>query len=123
MAIPRIKVLDYNGLGNIFIDWALGKTQVPPNLDEFKEAVKNVIDVTPGNFPGYINDFKHIQGPKELLLLRLPPAELVQDTIDSIDNGEPYSFPQQVFYGPIIVNKQRDFFGFRVGDYTIAHCS
>jgi len=112
MAIPRIKVLDYNGLGNIFIDWALGKTQVPPNLDEFKEAVKNVIDVTPGNFPGYINDFKHIQGPKELLLLRLPPAELVQDTIDSIDNG-----------GPIIVNKQRDFFGFRVGDYTIAHCS
>jgi hypothetical protein len=124
MAIERIKVNNYNALGNEFIEWALDDTKAPTNLAGFIEKVVDTGIIDP--LPNYITSFqKAPRNKKEVLLLRLPPAELVQDTLDSIKNKEDYFLPP--FYevrlkGPNPPN-DRDFFGFRVGDYVIAHCS
>src|ERR1700730_18183414 len=118
MPIKRINVNDYKALGNLFIDWALGNVKPPTDLPGFIKAVVDTEIVAP--LPDYIIDFKPpVQSTKEVLLLRLPPAELVQDTLDNLGK-QPYFFPP--FYDDRINGRlpnDRDFFGFRVGDYTI----
>jgi hypothetical protein len=119
-AIERIQVLDYNGLGNLFIDWATGKSKAPTDLAGFVDAtvVKNKFLAA---LPKYYLTFQTVQTDKlSNLLIRLPPKDLVQDTLDNI--GDPYSYPD-VIYGPRQIPDNRIFFGARVGDYTIALCS
>jgi len=123
MAITRIQVKNYNALGNLFIEWALDKNKRPATLAGFIEAVVDTDIVAP--LPKYIDTFGgFVQCQKNELLLRLPPAELVKDTLDSIENGDDYFLPP--FYAKRIggeLDNNREFFGFRVGDYVIAHCS
>jgi hypothetical protein len=122
MAIPRIQVKNYNALGDLFIEWALGKTKRPTDLAGF---IAQVVPDIVAPLPYYIETFECVQSDdKKHLLLRLPPAELVQDTIDSIKNRDNYFLPD--FYKKRLdgnILDDRDFFSFRVGDYTIAHCS
>jgi hypothetical protein len=122
MAIERIKVNDYNALGNQFIEWAMDNTKAPTDLAGFVAKVVNTGIVDP--LPAYIQTFSFFQAKKNQLLIRLPPTDLVQDTIDSIQAGANYFFPD--FYAKRIagqITNDRDFFGFRVGDYTISWCS
>jgi len=124
MAIERIKVLDYRRLGQKFIDWALGNTPRPADGDlaGFVAQTQGILDV----LPAYINDFKMVQAPnKSLLLLRLPPADIVQDTLNEIAGPGDYRLPD--FYEERFLENQHtdklEFFQYRVGDYLIAHCA
>jgi hypothetical protein len=123
MAIQRITVLNYRTLGQKFIEWALNPASRPNNLADFVQQTTGILD----QFPNYINDFKLVQAPdKSQLLLRLPPAELVQDTLTDIatqqgDYRLPKFYEQKFLHGQH--SDKREFFEFRVGDYLIAHCS
>jgi len=124
MAIPRIVVNDYIALGNLFIEWSLDNTKAPTDLAGFINKV-----VTPGivdPLPGYIQTFVPIFHDSKQLVIRIPPADLVQDTLTNIKNHVPYDFPPESLYRKRLVDGTMgdlDFFGLRVGDYTIARCS
>ncbi len=122
MAIQRIKVLDYQELGKKFIAWSKDADSRPKTLEEFVTQTKGIIDP----LPSYIKALQFVQGDKEVLLVRLPPAELVADTEASIkDPNALYplpSFYEERFAGGNDPGHQA-FFERRVGDYTIAHCN
>jgi hypothetical protein len=123
MAIERIKVLNYQELGKKFIQWALDPASRPVDLDGFKAQTVGIVEQP---LPDYITEFKLVQAAnKSQLLLRVPPAELVQDTLTEIAGPGDYRLPE--FYEEKFLHGQhspkREFFELRVGDYLIAHCS
>jgi hypothetical protein len=122
MAIPRVNVLDYNALGKKFIEWSLDADARPKDLAELEVQLTGIVAFP---LPDYIKSLLIIQGGKDVLLLRLPPAELIQDTLDETSTGGgAYPLPgfyREKFEGSPVDNKT--FFEFRVGDYTIAHCT
>jgi hypothetical protein len=123
MAIERVKVLAYQELGKKFIQWALDPASRPANLAGFITQTNGIVEQP---LPNYITDFKLVQAEnKSLLLLRVPPAELVQDTLNEIAGPGDYRLPD--FYEEKFMHQQHgdklEFFRLRVGDYLIAHCS
>ncbi len=122
MAVQRIKVLDYRELGKKFIAWAKDADSRPKTLAEFVQQTQGVVD----KLPSYIKALQFVQGDKEVLLVRLPPAELIEDSEESFKSGKgAYELPS--FYEEKLVQglhpDNRAFFEFRVGDYVIAHCA
>jgi hypothetical protein len=122
--INRIPVLLPRELGETIIEWALDPKKRPADLAAFvKDLVTNRGVLGP--LPTYITSLKFVQAGKETLLIRLPPAELVQDTLTNIPQGGDYPLPpfykQRLIDGQITDN--RDFFAHRIGDYTVAHCT
>jgi hypothetical protein len=122
MAIQRIKVLDYQELGKKFITWSKDPDSRPKTLEEFVIQTAGIVDT----LPGYIKALQFVQADKEVLLVRLPPAELVADTeASNKDPNAPYPLPtfyEERLKGGVDPGKQA-FFERRVGDYTIAHCN
>jgi hypothetical protein len=105
------------------IKWALQPETRPKNLPEFAAETNGIIEQP---FPDWIKGLQFVQSNMEVLLIRLPPAVLVQDTIDKIATGTgKYPFPD--FYEEHLVQglhtSQQEIFEFRVGDYTLAHCA
>lgn len=123
MAIQRIKVLDYRELGKKFIQWAKDADSRPRTLEEFKAQTQGIVD----ELPSYLKALMIVQGDKEVLLLRLPPAELVADTEQTMGSGRSGAYPLPSFYEEKLVQglhpDNMAFFQYRVGDYTIAHCT
>jgi hypothetical protein len=121
MPIQRIEVIDDYALGQLFIDWARDPAKWPKDLDAFKQQTVNTGVLS--ELPEYIKALMIVQSGKEVLLLRLPPKELVEDTLNSI--GNPSAYELRPFYKEFVcdgLHTKDKFFRFRVGDYTIAHC-
>lgn len=122
MNIERIKVLDYRELGRKFIQWARDQSSRPKTLDEFVQQTEGIVDT----LPSYIQALVFVQSGKEVLFIRLPPAEMVEDTLQELtaDPNEEYALPS--FYEERLTGggstNNLEFFEKRVGDYTIAHC-
>lgn len=122
MAIPRMNILDYQALGRLIIKWATDPASRPGTLPDFLEATHGIIEQP---LPDSIKGLQFVQSNMEVLLIRLPPAELVEDTLNNIARGSG-RYPLPDFYAEHILHGQhvnmKDLFEFRVGDYTIAHC-
>lgn len=121
--IPRINVVNYRALGQNMIKWALDAETRPENLPQFVAAVDGMIELP---LPSWIKGLQFVQSNTEVLMIRLPPKEVVEDTLERIASGTgKYPFPN--FYEQFILqdgdHDQRAIFEFRVGDYTIAHCT
>jgi hypothetical protein len=123
--IPRIKVINYGKLGELMINWAKDPDSRPENLEAFKIAVEGAIDVQ--NFPAWVKGLQFVQSNNEVLMIRLPPAEFIDDTLQQLGNPQGPKYPFPDFYSTFILNPgphdQEEIFRFRVGDYTIAHCT
>ena len=123
MSVPRINILNYQALGQKMIQWAKDPTTRPRDLIEFETQLAGILQFP---LPSYIKSLLIVQNTKDLLLIRLPPAELVDDTLTSVAQGGLYPLPS--FYEDRLVRETADtknnkaFFEFRVGDYTLAHC-
>ncbi|HEX8663193.1 MAG TPA: hypothetical protein VF744_04105, partial [Beijerinckiaceae bacterium] len=104
--------------------WSLDPDTRPANLDEFVKQTTGILEL-PKAPDDYIKALVFVQAGKEVLMIRLPPAELVQNTLDNLNTGGKYPMPD--FYEERLLNGQhqdnKEFFTFRVGDYTIAHCT
>jgi hypothetical protein len=121
--IPRVKVTNYGKLGELMIRWATEPETRPENLPAFVREVEGAIELP---LPSWIKGLQFVQSNNEVLMIRLPPAEFVEDTLERIETGTgKYPFPD--FYERFILNPgphdQKEIFRFRVGDYTIAHCT
>lgn len=129
MAIPRINVLDYGALGQKLIEWATSPDTRPKDPAELAGRLRGIV----GPLPDYIKSLMFVQVTKDILLLRLPPVEFVEDTLAAIAAGGSYGLSSglKTFYTELVQNNfyasgtkaQREkAFHFRVADYTIAHC-
>lgn len=121
--IPRVKVINYGKLGELMIRWATEPETRPENLPAFVREVEGAIELP---LPGWIKGLQFVQSNNEVLMIRLPPAEFIEDTLARIQTGtDKYPFPD--FYERFILepgpHDQKEIFRFRVGDYTIAHCT
>jgi hypothetical protein len=121
--IPRINVLNYRALGQKMIKWATDRESRPETLPEFVREVDGIIELP---LPAWIKGLQFVQSNNETLLIRLPPKEVVEDSLERIAAGTGrYPFPN--FYEQFILEEgehdQQAIFEFRVGDYTIAHCT
>ena len=129
MAIPRINVLDYQALGQKFIGWVKDPSSRPKDLTEFGTQLAGIVD----QVPSYIKSIMFVQATKDILLIRLPPAEMVQDTEKTIANGGKYQMSALLqtfytdcadknFYNQGTEADRKRTFECRVGDYSIALC-
>jgi hypothetical protein len=122
MAIPRLNILLHRELGKKIIKWALEPESRPKTLPEFLRETQGIIEQP---IPDWIKGLQFVQSNMEVLLIRLPPTELVQDTLDRIAAGTG-KYPLPDFYEEYLLHgqhqSQQELFEYRVGDYTIAHC-
>ena len=122
MAIPRLNVLQHREFGKKVIKWALEPETRPKSLAEFAAQTTGIIEQP---FPAHIKAVQFVQSNKEVLLIRLAPAEIVQDTLDRLKTATG-KYPLPKFYDEYFTQglhtDQREFFEFRVGDYTMAQC-
>jgi len=121
VAIPRIDVLQYQQLGKKMIEWAINPDTRPKDLKEFEDQTAGMI----GPIPARIKGLQFVQSNLEILLIRLPPAEMVSESLDRTSSASGnYPFPP--FYEEHFVAKmhqdQKALLEFRVGDYTMAQC-
>jgi hypothetical protein len=118
--ISRINVGPFDQLGQLFIDWAINPGNRPGTLSDFQTMTTGICTV-----PSYVTTLEFAQRPKEVLFLRLPPKELIEDTLAGLESGGNYPMP--AFYEDKIRNNNpadnKHFLRFRVGDYVIAHCT
>ena len=122
--IERVNILHFDRLGQKFIEWTLNPSTRPNNFDEFKEQLDGIVEMP---LPERLKDFRLIDSDLETWNIRLPPKEMVQETLDEVEanpESEFYTLPdfykRRLVDGEIETNKE--FFEFRVGDYLVAHC-
>lgn len=119
-----VQVADYIELGRMVADWATGDQKLPEDVDDLRKQLDGIAVV-----PKSIKKVKFVQGKEDLLVIRLPDADLVRQSKEELDSPlveDRYMLPK--FYDDIY---QRQFgpqmtpleiFLARVGDYTIAKC-
>jgi len=123
---PRVVVTDYQKWGALVKKWVRDPNARPKDLADLRLQCSDAqIGIT---IPSYLEDLKFEQPPLNLLLIKLPPAELIEDSENVLKSGSSYDLP--LFYEkrfgnppdlPTIKDKL-DFHDERVGDYTISLC-
>ncbi len=123
MAIPRINVLQHRELGKKVIKLALEPDSRPKSLAEFVQQTNGIIEHP---LPSYIKAVQFVQPNLEVLLIRLAPAEMIQDTLTRLETATG-KYPMPKFYEEYITHgkhqNQKEFFEHRVGDYSISNCT
>ena len=127
--IDRVEVLDYRALGRMIIKWTKNAKSRPKDLSEFERQLKNIVKFP---LPRWIKGLQFVQGGREILLIRLPPVELMEDTQAAVAGNEPYPLPKSLekFYLSLADNglpqtktAKRAMLEARVADYTIQCCA
>ena len=127
--IERVEVIDYRALGKKIIGWAKDASSRPNDLKEFEKQLKGIVKFP---LPGWIKGLHFVQGNLEVLLIRLPPAELMEDTLKSARSKEPYPLPKELenFYTafgkqglPKTKAAKQAMLEIRTADYTIQCCA
>ena len=152
MALNRIQITNWDNWGKLVKSWTLGENRLP---DLFVDGDGMPLDVIPA--PADIEDFKaqcdraligltlpanftHLtvmKQTKDMLVLKLPPADLVRDSEEHLGKNGNYMLPS--FYSdflqrrsedepksadPFVVAQHRaaNFHTCRTGDYVIQLC-
>jgi len=136
MALERVKFTDDVKWGKLVKTWATGKNYLgdgktyprPTTLDEFKQqCVDAQLGIT---IPAQITSIVIAQASKEVMFIKLPPKEMIEDSETMLAGAGSYplpSFYKDVFgTDPVIGNtldEKLRFHALRVGDYTIGLCT
>lgn len=119
MAIKRIEVIDFEAMGRKVAEWTLNPCSRPGSVDELKEQLADIATV-----PDRIQELEFVSGTLSKLIIRLPPAEMLKESIDNI--SEDVTYPMPTYYADKINSpssiSNEEFLYSRVGDYTIAQC-
>ena len=130
MLIERVKAANFDRFGDLIKKWALGEQQWPAEndlhglLDQAK-AINCGLTI-----PDRVTKLKVKQRDMETLLIVLPPAALLQNSIDHLKTGGEYTVPR--FYKNLAFhvdanigddeNNKLNFHSSRVCDYTLGFC-
>ena len=126
MPLATVKVTNYRALGQKMIEWAKDPASRPTTLASFKAMTSGMIDTSTSGWPAKITAVQVIQSSPEVLLIRLPSAEMVQAGIDeaSTPSGK---YPLPTFYEEYISLGQHtsklEMLEYRIGDYSMGQCS
>lgn len=101
----------------------------PDPITEFNEQVKHC--GADFELPPYIKSIVFIQPTKDVLIIKLPPKEMILESEKFLkDPGNDYGLPR--FYGPIFgkpskpgikdIKERLRLHAMRIGDYTIRIC-
>jgi hypothetical protein len=125
--IERVEVINYRALGKKIIKWSKDARSRPKDLAEFEKQLKGVVKFP---LPKWIKGLQFVQGNLEVLLIRLPPAELMEDTLNTTLSNEPYPLPKELeaFYLkldalPRSKPQKLAMLEVRTADYTIQCCA
>lgn len=133
--MDRVQITNDTEWGLLVKTWATGKNYLedarsyphPATLDEFIVQCRDaqVGLVTP--LPDHIKSVMVIQASKEVLLIKLPPKEMVLDSEKMLET-KPYNLPPmyKAVFGtdpnlPDLKAKLK-FHAERIGDYTLTIC-
>jgi hypothetical protein len=127
--IDRVEVINYRALGKKIIRWSKDARSRPKDLVEFERQLKGIVKFP---LPKWIKGLQFVQGNLEVLLIRLPPAELMQDTLKDALSKEPYPLPKNLgdFYLSLSAKglpksraQKLAMLEVRTADYTIQCCA
>jgi hypothetical protein len=127
--IERVEVIDYRALGRKIIGWSKNARLRPKDLVEFEKQLKGIVKFP---LPSWVKGLQFVQGNLEVLLIRLPPVALMEDTLRATLAKEPYPLPKDLenFYlslGKSGLPKSKlakmAMLELRVADYTIQCCA
>jgi hypothetical protein len=126
MSLDRVRIADgdYVKWGNLVKAWSRGTTPRPTTVTEFRNQCNDAdIGIS---IPDYVGDVEFVQRDKETLLIRLPPADMIEDAEKQLEKS-PYALPR--FYKErfnvdlhVPMQQRLDFQAQRIGDYTITLC-
>ena len=121
MAVERIEVLDHKAFGEMVVNWSLDPTSRPGTLDELKTQCEGVLQI-----PDRITKLSYVDVDLQTFLVRVPNAEMVQESVDRFTNSPPAGgYPAPGFYALIGARNQPpdlEILYSRIADYTIAQC-
>lgn len=120
--IERINILDRQAFGRRVMEWSDGRMPIPQTLDEAEQQLEGIIEFP---LPSYITKLNFIKTTKEVWTIKIPPADMLQDTRNRIADPN-----QEYHLDPNYAKRVRGdfpddlgFFEFRVGDYTCSLCT
>lgn len=132
MAIDRVTVTgSFVKFGELVKQWAKEPGTRPTSLAAFRDqcAARQVTV----QIPSYVEGVVFVQHQKEVLTIHLPPADMLKDAEQQLENGGAYPLPP--FYPerfgapqlqfpdtPAGKKARKDFHSERIGDYCISLC-
>lgn len=118
--LAKIDIHDHKALGQLVSDYATGTKPWPETLAALKSELAGIATV-----PDHLKALQVIQPSEEVLLLRLPPRRMIEQSLENYSTGDgatgPYPLPGFYDDGDTLSNS--DFLLHRVADYTIAVCT
>ena len=136
MTIQRFRPGNMENWGKLVKTWATGENKlgdgqdypVPQSLEELKDQlVKAEVGAT---IPDYVSDLKFVSEPKEVMVVRLPPKDMIADS-EAMLTADP-SYPLPPFYQALFNSAANPTIGRdeimkvhaqRIGDYTCSICT
>jgi|SoiMetStandDraft_2_1073263.scaffolds.fasta_scaffold144905_2 hypothetical protein len=127
--IERVDVINYRALGKKIITWSKNAGSRPKDLKEFEQQLKGIVKFP---LPKWVKGLQFVQGNLEVLLIRLPPVELMEDTLKIAKSKEAYPLPKKLedFYTslgkrglPKSAPDKLAMLEIRTADYTIQCCA
>lgn len=116
--LKKVEIHDYRAFGRLIADYATGEKPWPASLEGLKHATQGIATI-----PDDYKALQVIQASEEVLLLRLPPQRMVEQSLAKYGEGSAADYPLPGFYDDKDELTMRDFFLSRVADYTIAVCT
>jgi hypothetical protein len=127
MTVNIFKVSNFENWGNLIKAWARGQEPLPRTRAEFEQQCQ--AKQVGAQFPPEMKTVQFVQCNIETLLVRLPPASMLDAAEADLKAGGTYDFPDfystDAFGGkaasvaPAVALK---FNAERIGDYTIGNC-
>ncbi len=118
--LKKVEVHDHQAFGQLIADYATGARPWPETLDALKSALDGIATV-----PDNLRALQVIQPSEEVLLLRLPPRRMIEQSLEHFGSGDGATgtYPLPGFYAEGGTLSNADFLLNRVADYTIAVCT
>lgn len=127
--IERIKVNDYVAFGKKIKEWCEKPGSRPSTIKDVEDQLGSIIEFPESRFKDKEKSpVTFIQAPLEdEWVVRLPPAEMVNESLDRITSGAGYPVEHLPTYYFDYLNSGKaydeDFLYSRIADYTIAQCA
>ena len=116
--LKKVEIHDYQAFGQLITEYATGAKPWPETLEGLKQATKDIATI-----PDTYKALQVIQACEEVLLLRLPPRRMTEESLAKYGDDSAKAYPLPDFYARKDEMSERDFYLSRVADYTIAVCT
>jgi hypothetical protein len=129
--MDRFRIQEPKLWGQLVKKWIKGEQAKPRTLEELSTQMRGA-GMTAPEYPAYLKGLVFVEYDKHILMIRLPPAELVKATEDKLNGDQADAYPLPSFYDEFYSNPQHrtglskqellDLHAARIGEYTVNLC-